>query len=554
MERANAKVSLSGTWRFLLVAALAALATVVTGVASVSPASAELSETSAWRWVATWSAAPMADGTTLTGPSRSFADQTVRQIVRVSVGGSRVRVQLSNEYGVRPLAIRAAHVALAAAGASIVPESDRTLTFDGESSVSIPEGESRLSDPVPLRTSALADLAISLYVPEDTGPATYHAFGNQTAFISGPGDFSAALDFPAAETSIARFWLTVVEALPARRVGALVAIGDSITDGGESTLDANQRWTDFLSQRLNRERPRLSVLNQGIGCGRLLRDFCGPSVVSRFERDVLDVTGVTAVALATGFTDIFFPTAAGTPDELVSADEIIVALRQLARQAHQRGLEVYGATYTPNEGTTFENVFTPENEAKRQAVNQWIRSTRALDGVFDFDAAARDPEQPTRLLPEYASVDKLLVVPGDLVDGFARARLASDVHPPVLEQSILAAFMLRGHYQRHLRRMQAVYAERLDALQSAIERTGAALRLRPVHSGLHAVADLETGDAEQVARAAAARNLETMPLSAYHYTHTEPSNALVLGFGAVRPVAIRAGVSQLAAAIDDAGP
>jgi lysophospholipase L1-like esterase len=318
-----------------------------------------------------------------------------------------VRVRLSNEYGLRPLEIGAAHVALAAAGASIVPESDRTLRFDGESSVSIPAGESRLSDPVPLRTSALADLALSLYVPEDTGPATYHAFGNQTAFISGPGDFSAALDFPAVETSIARFWLTVVETLPARRVGALVAIGDSITDGGQSTLDANHRWTDFLSQRLNRERSRLAVLNQGIGCGRLLRDFCGPSVVSRFERDVLEVTGVTAVVLATGFADIFFPTAAGNPDELVSADELIVALRQLARQAHRRGLEVYGATYTPNEGTTFENVFTPENEAKRQAVNQWMRTTPALDGVFDFDAAVRDPEQPTRLLPEYASVDKL---------------------------------------------------------------------------------------------------------------------------------------------------
>jgi lysophospholipase L1-like esterase len=253
----------------------------------------------------------------------------------------------------------------------------------------------------------LADLAVSVYAPEDTGPATYHAFGNQTAFISGPGDFSAAVDFPTAETSTARYWLTVVEVLPARRVGALVAIGDSITDGGESTLDANHRWPDFLAQRLDRERPRLAVVNQGIGCGRLLRDFCGPSVVSRFERDVLNVTGVTAVVLATGFTDIFFPTAAGTPDEIVSPEDIILALRQLARQAHRHGLEVYGATYTPNEGTTFENVFTPENEAKRQAVNQWIRSTPALDGVFDFDAAVRDPEQPTRLLPEYASIDKL---------------------------------------------------------------------------------------------------------------------------------------------------
>jgi lysophospholipase L1-like esterase len=350
----------------------------------------------------------MADGTTLTGPSRSFDDQTVRQIVRLSVGGARVRIRLSNLFGVAPLSVGAAHLALSAGDGAIVPESDRTLRFDGERAVSIPIGEERVSDPVALRVDAETHLAVTLYLPEPTGPATFHAFGNQTAFIAGPGDFSAVADLSGAETSIARYWLTFVE-VSARRVGALVAIGDSITDGGESTLDADRRWPDFLSQRLNTpgRRPRLAVLNQGIGCGRLLRDFCGPSVVSRFQRDVLDVTGVTAVVLATGFTDIFFPTAAGTPDEVVSAEEIIGALRDLAREAHQRGLEVFGATYTPNEGTTFANVFTPENEAKRQAVNQWMRTTRALDGVFDFDRAVRDPARPTQLLPEFASADRL---------------------------------------------------------------------------------------------------------------------------------------------------
>jgi GntR family transcriptional regulator/MocR family aminotransferase len=214
----------------------------------------------------------------------------------------------------------------------------------------------------------------------------------------------------------------------------------------------------------------------------------------------------------------------------------------------------------------------PMSLARRRKLLAWASASRAWIVEDDYDCVFRYRAQPLPCLHGLAPDGRViyvgtfsktlfpalrigfLVVPGDLVDGFARARLASDVHPPVLEQSILAAFMLRGHYQRHLRRMQAVYAERLDALQSAIERTGAALCLRPVHSGLHAIADLEAGDAEQVARAAAARNVEAMPLSAYHYAHAEPPNALVLGFGAVRPIAIRAGVSQLAAAIDAAGP
>jgi hypothetical protein len=245
------------------------------------------------RFVASWSAAPMADGTTLTGPSRSFDDHTVRQIVRLSVGRARVRIRLSNLFGAAALTVGAAHVALSAGGAAIVPDSDRTLRFGGDGTVSIPAGEERVSDPVALRVDAETHLAVTLYLPEPTGPATFHAFGNQTAFIAGPGDLGAADDLPGAETSSARYFLTFVE-VSARRVGALVAIGDSITEGGESTLDANRRWTDFLSQRLNTpgRRPRLAVVNQGIGCGRLLRDFCGPSVVSRFERDVLDVTGV----------------------------------------------------------------------------------------------------------------------------------------------------------------------------------------------------------------------------------------------------------------------
>jgi len=380
------------------------MAVVAVASATILPGGELASDSARGHWVATWAAPPQASGPAQT-PPRAFANETVRQIVHISVGGRSLRVRFSNAFGAKPLRIGAAHIALHAEEASIVPASDRTLTFSGQPSITVPTGAVALSDPVALAVPSRADLAVSIYVPEDTGPATYQDAAQQTSYISTPGDFTGATSLPVAQTSLSRFWLTVVEAAPRERVGAVVAIGDSITVGGRSTVDANRRWPDLLSARLNpvHGRPRLGVLNQGIGCNRLLFDFCGPNGAGRFDRDVLAVTGATHVVVAFGLVDIILPTAFGFPDQIVSADEIIVGLRQLIERGHAQDLKVYGATITPVGGSPFPGVFTPENEAKRQAVNHWIRTSGAFDGVIDFDRAIRDPADPTRILAAYDS-------------------------------------------------------------------------------------------------------------------------------------------------------
>lgn len=392
----------------------AAAASIVMAAASLATAGAQTNdpttESSGARWVASWSVSAMAHGSAF-GGSRSFDNQTVRQVMHISAGGTRVRVKLSNEYGVGALIVGSANVALQATAASIVPASNRALTFRGRPSVVIPQGAVVLSDPVNLHAPANSNLTISLYLPQNTGFATYHENGNQTAFISPPGDFSDATDFPVQETSVSRFFVTFVEVLPQRRIDALAIIGDSISEGATTTLDANRRVNDVLSRWFNQGEGRVAILNQATGCGRLLRDFCGPSGVSRFERDVLNATGVTQVLLELGYVDIIYPTAFGVPAEITSAEEIIAGLRQLIRRAKLRGLRVYGATITPNSSTPFPNVHTPENEAKRLAVNHWVRTTREFDGVVDYDRALRDPSDPTRLLPAYDSGDGLH--PGD---------------------------------------------------------------------------------------------------------------------------------------------
>jgi lysophospholipase L1-like esterase len=362
----------------------------------------EAAEFGGARWVASWSVPPMAHGSAF-GGSRSFDNQTVRQIVHISAGGTRIRVKLSNEYGVGALIVGSARIAKQSSGASIVPASDRALTFRGQTSVVIPEGAVALSDPVNMSVPSNTNLAISLYVPQNTGLATYHENGGQRTYISGPGDFSETVDFPSQETTLSRYWLTFVEVLPHRRIGALAIFGDSLSEGATTTVDANLRVNDVLSRWINPPSApaRLAIINQSTGCGRLLWDFCGPKGLSRFDREVVNATGVTQVVLELGYVDIIFPTAANIPAEIVSADQIIAGLRQLIRRARVGGIKVYVATLLPNGSSPIPGVYTPENEAKRQAVNRWIRTSREFDGVADYDLALRDPSEPTRLLPAY---------------------------------------------------------------------------------------------------------------------------------------------------------
>jgi lysophospholipase L1-like esterase len=383
---------------------LVCAATVLAIVCALSPvqAGADDDDRRGPRWVATWTAAPMPGDSTFGADSPRLANQTVRHIVHISVGGRRLRVKLSNLFGENPLVIGSAHVALQDSGSSIVPDSDRPLTFGGSSSVTVPVGDEMYSDPIDVELPTRATLAVSLYFAADTGLPTYHAASTESSYISEPGDFTDATVMPVAEggQTTMQFGLSAVEVSPRDHTGVIVAFGDSTTVGFGSTIDAKLSWPDQLFARLTPRygRPRLAVVNGAIGCNRLIWFECGPSGLQRFDRDVLDVAGVSHVIVALGLVDLGLPTVFGNrPEQIVSAQEIIAGLRQLIARAHRRGLPIYGATITPSSSSIFPGFWTPENEEKRQVVNRWIRTSRAFDGVIDFDRAVREPRDPTRL-------------------------------------------------------------------------------------------------------------------------------------------------------------
>jgi lysophospholipase L1-like esterase len=355
------------------------------------------------QWVATWSAAlhaPNPGPPGLTNPG--FNNQTLRQIVHTSIGGDQVRVRLST-FGAAALVIGAAHIALRDAGAAIVPGSDRTLTFGGQSSIVIPTGAVVLSDPVQLEVPALSDLAVSVLVPESTGPATWHFVASQSSYISPPGDFTASADMPVAATTQAWFWLAGVDVIASKRTGGVVTFGDSVTDGTRSTPDTNNRWPDHLARRLVDQPGNhyMGVLNEAISGNRLLNDGIGPNGLARFDRDVLTQTGVTHVIVLLGNNDILFVFSAA---EFVTVDRIIQGHRQLIARAHARGLKIYGGTLTPFGGFALSSSL---KEEMRQKVNDWIRASGEYDDVIDFDEVLRDPSDPTRLVPLYDSGDHL---------------------------------------------------------------------------------------------------------------------------------------------------
>lgn len=356
-------------------------------------------------WIGTWSTALHEPDLGVPGLSNAgFNNQTLRQIVHTSVGGNWVRVRLST-FGADALVIGAAHIARSVAGGAIEPGSDRPLTFGGKPSITIPPGALVASDAVELESPALGDLAVTIYLPGNTGPAAWHFESRQTSYVSTPGDFTASASVPVESAPVAWFWLAGVEVMSSSGSGAIVIFGDSFTDGTHSTEDANHRWPDELARRLMAQsgNRNVGVLNEGLAGNRLLHDSLGPNALARFDRDVLAQTGVTHVIVLIGSGDIVNPV-----DE-VSADKIIQGHRQLIERAHAKGLKIYGGTLPPNEGFVVPGTsipaFTPVNEAKRRAVNAWIRTGGGYDGVIDFDAVLRDPSVPTRLLASYDSGD-----------------------------------------------------------------------------------------------------------------------------------------------------
>jgi len=334
----------------------------------------------------------------------TFKNQTVRMVVRTSIGGRRVRVQLSNALGNPALTIGAAHVALRQNDAAIVSTSDRALTFGGRASFTIPPGALVVSDPVDLDVPKFTDLAISLYLPEDTGPPTVHPLGLHTTYIA-TGDVTADATLNPSITTTAYFWLSGVDVLAPSSASAIVAFGDSITDGFATTANKDQAWPTLLASRLasGKSTAMLGVLNLGISGNRVLRDVAGTNALARFDRDVLARAGVHWMILLEGINDITFSAIPGIPPgQAVTAEDLIWGYRQIIESAHLHGIKVAGATILPVEGVA---TYTESGEAVRQAVNQWIRTSGAFDAIIDFDALTRDPEHPKRLRSEFDSGD-----------------------------------------------------------------------------------------------------------------------------------------------------
>ncbi|MEW1824674.1 SGNH/GDSL hydrolase family protein [Streptomyces sp. NPDC088196] len=368
------------------------------GTAGAATADAPVPQSSApdpfGTWTGTWEAAPSG-----TAPARPGA--SLRNVVHLSVGGSATRVRLTNRLGTAPLRLDAVTVALRETGPDAVPGSMRVATFDGARTVTIPAGEDLVSDPVPLAVPDRADLLVTVHTPDDSGPATYHRAAGQTNYLAPQGNWADDTDGAAyTATTTSWYYVTGVDVLDALVAGSVVTLGDSLTDGNGSTRDANHRWPDRLAERLGAlpSYRRLGVLNAGISGNRLLRDDVGPSALARLDADALSRSGVRVLIVLEGINDIKGTPAATDPGAFETA------YRTLVSRAHAHGIRVIGATLTPYGGSSG---YTAAREAVRQQVNVFLRGGGPFDGVVDFDAAVRDPEQPQRIRPGYDSGDHL---------------------------------------------------------------------------------------------------------------------------------------------------
>ena len=362
-------------------------------------------------WVGTWAASPMA----AKDPDGKFGapgtdGTTLREIVHISIGGPSVRVILTNEFGLEPLTIGAAQIALSSGTSAVTPGTATALTFSGKPSVTIPPGAVVVSDPAALNVAAASNLAVSLFLPDQpVSQLTFHPFADQTNYLV-PGNVVAAASLETPQTFFTWDFLKGVDVAADNKAASIVTFGDSITDGAHSTRDANARWPDVLARRLQADKKtaNLGVLNQGIGGNRILHDTTGPSALARFDRDVIAQAGVKYLVIMESINDIGHATDPTKPYDVVTADDLIAGLTQLAARAHTHGIKVYGATLTPFVGAKYQS---PAGEEMRQTINKWIRTTNQFDGVIDFDKVTTDPTHPGMFLPLDDSGDHLH--PGD---------------------------------------------------------------------------------------------------------------------------------------------
>lgn len=373
---------------------------------AVLPGTAAAQAGGACPWRAAWASAQMPPKPEDALPAAALRDTTLRQTVRPSIGGARVRVRISNAFGDAPLRVGGATLARAAGPGSpqVAPDSVRTLRFQGQAGAVVPPGGEWLSDPVDIPVRAFDDLAVSLHLVEAPAAQTSHP-GSRTTSWFVRGDRAAAADLPGAARTDHWYLLAGIEVAACTGDG-IVVLGDSITDGRGSTTNRNDRWTDFLARRLGGSR---GVLNQGIGGNRLLLDGLGPNALARLDRDVLAQPGIGHLIVLEGINDI----GTLTRDGPVSAErhralveQVTAAYAQIVARARARGLKVHGATILPFMGNEY---YHPDaaNEADRQAINAWIRTPGNFDSVIDLDAALRDPARPAFLNPAFDTGDRL---------------------------------------------------------------------------------------------------------------------------------------------------
>jgi len=340
-------------------------------------------------------------------PPPPVENQTVRMVVRTSVGGSEVRVQLSNAFGPAPLLVGGVHIALQDKGSSIVTSSDHALTFSGQTSTVIPKGAEVVSDPVDMKVGPLAYLTISVYISGKAEDPTDHLTGLHTTYTSGPGNFTAAESITPVRTSESWYWISAVDVLAPGKTGVIVAFGDSITDGATSTPNTDRSWPSQLQDRIQNDKAlagKWAVVNAGISGNQLLSDGMGVAALARLDRDVFSLTGVKWIIVLESINDIGLSSLTHDPADKVTAQQLIDGLKQIIARAHLRGIQVMGATLTPFQGASY---YSDYGEQTREAVNKWILTSGAFDATVDFDKVVQNPASPEQILPSLNISDHL---------------------------------------------------------------------------------------------------------------------------------------------------
>jgi len=361
------------------------------------------SSTPSGRWIGTWTTAQQLVEPRNMPPEPGLTNNTLRQIVHVSIGGDSLRVRFSNEFSTRPVTIKTAHIAVSAGGGAIVPETDQVLTFNGEKEVTMEPGTAVRSDPFGFALEPLGNVAITIYFSDTSPDVTGHPGSRTTSYLLA-GNAVSDVEFTGASQTDHWYVIDAIDVVSEESPGAVAVLGNSITDGRGSGTNKQNRWPDELARRLqkNPETRQVAVLNQGIGGNCVLRDCLGPAAVSRFERDVLNAIGVRWLIVLEGINDIGQTRNAEAAAQV--ADNLIAAYQKMIERAHSAGIRVYGGTLMPVGGSFYD---APFREKARNRVNKWIRNSGQFDAVIDFDEALRDPDNPRQLLPAADTGDHL---------------------------------------------------------------------------------------------------------------------------------------------------